>query len=77
MTLPQRIAHIIRHGMAALHPCVYGELGARGAIDDICVDLEREVALLCPDRDAKAIVEQFRARFPEVRRLVDTDISAA
>ena len=63
--------------MAALHPCVYGELGARGAIDDICIDLEREVALLCPDRDAKAIVEQFRARFPEVRRLVDTDISAA
>ena len=32
MTLPQRIAHIVRHGMAVLHPCVYGELGAAGAV---------------------------------------------
>ena len=77
MTLPQRIAHIIRHGMAALHPCVYGELGARGAVDDIAADLEKEVALLCPDRSAKEIVAAFVARLPEVRRLVETDISAA
>lgn len=77
MTLPQRIAHILKHGMAALHPCVYGELGARGAIEDICVDLKREIALLCPDRDADSIVEAFRERLPEVRRLVETDITAA
>ena len=77
MTLPQRIAHIIRHGMAALHPCVYGELGARGAVDDIAADLEKEVALLCPDRSAKEIVAAFVARLPEVRRLVETDITAA
>ena len=77
MTLPQRIAHIIRHGMAALHPCVYGELNAKGAVDDIVADLEKEVALLCPGRDAKAIVAAFRERLPEVKRLVETDITAA
>ena len=77
MTLPQRIAHILKHGMAVLHPCVYGELNSHGAIDEIAADLEREIALLCPDRDAKEIVAAFRARLPEVRRLVDTDVSAA
>ena len=77
MTLPQRIAHILKHGMAVLHPCVYGELNSHGAIDEIAADLEREIALLCPDRDAKKIVAAFRARLPEVRRLVDTDVSAA
>ena len=45
MTLPQRIAHIVRHGMAVLHPCVYGELGAAGAVGEIAADLEREIAL--------------------------------
>ena len=77
MTLPQRIAHIVKHGLAALHPCVYGELGSRGAIEDIASDLEKEIALLCPDRDAKKIVAEFKSRLPEVRRLVDTDITAA
>ena len=77
MTLPQRVAHILRHGLAALHPCVYGELGAKGAIEGIAADLEKEVALLCPDRDAKEIVSAFVARLPEVRRLVETDIDAA
>lgn len=77
MTLPQRIAHILHHGMAALHPCVYGELNSRGAIDEISADLQREVALLCPDRNAEEIVNAFRARLPEVRRLVDTDVDAA
>ena len=77
MTLPQRIAHILKHGMAALHPCVYGELGSKGAVDEIAADLEKEIALLCPDRDAGGIVRQFVARLPEVRRLVGTDIDAA
>ncbi len=77
MTLPQRTAHILKHGMAALHPCVYGELGARGAVGEIAADLEREIALLCPGRDAKAIVAEFVSRLPEVRRLVETDIEAA
>ena len=77
MTLPQRIAHVLNHGLAALHPCVYGELNARGAIGEIAADLEREIALLCPDRDAKEIVAAFTARLPEVRRLVETDVTAA
>ena len=77
MTLPQRVAHLVTHGMAFLHPCVYGELNAKGALDKIASDLEREIVLLCPDRNAKAIVADFVARLPEVRRLVDTDVQAA
>ena len=77
MTLPQRVARIVNRGMAVLHPCVYGELNAKGALDGIAAELEREIALLCPDRDAKSIVADFVARLPEIRRLVDTDVSAA
>ena len=77
MTLPQRIARILRQGLAAMHPCVYGELGAKDAISKIARDLEREVVLLCPGRDAKAIVVEFIASLPEIRRVVETDITAA
>jgi len=77
MTLPQRIAHILHHGLAALHPCVYGDLTARGAVGEIAADLEKEVALLCPSRDAKEIVAAFVAELPEVKRLVETDVQAA
>lgn len=77
MTLPQRVAHIVKHGMAFLHPCVYGELNSNGALAEISSDLEREIALLCPDRKASDVVAEFVVRLPEVRRLVDTDVSAA
>ena len=77
MTLPQRIAHILHHGLAALHPCVYGDLTARGAVGEIAADLEKEIALLCPGRDAKEIVAAFVAELPEVKRLVETDVQAA
>jgi serine O-acetyltransferase len=77
MTLPQRIAHIVNHGLAALHPCVYGDLTARGAVGEIAADLQKEIVLLCPGRDAKEIVDEFVAALPEVRRLVDTDVQAA
>jgi len=77
MTLPQRIAHIVNHGLAALHPCVYGDLTARGAVGEIAADLQKEIALLCLGRDAKAIVDDFVAALPEVRRLVETDVQAA
>ena len=77
MTLPQRIAHIVNHGLAVLHPCVYGDLTARGAVGEIAADLQKEIALLCPGRDAKEIVDEFIAALPEVRRLVDTDVQAA
>ena len=59
MTLPQRIAHIVNHGLAALHPCVYGDLTTRGAVGEIAADLQKEIVLLCPGRDAKAIVDDF------------------
>ncbi len=77
MTLPQKIARIVQRGLAALHPCVYGELGMKNAVQGIADDLQKEIALLCPDRDAQEIVAQFIAKLPEIRRLVDTDIDAA
>ena len=77
MTLPQRIEHIVSHGLAALHPCVYADLGARDQIPEIAADLEKEVALLCHGRNAKEIVDAFIARMPEVKRLVETDVQAA
>ena len=77
MTLPQRIAHIVNHGLAALHPCVYGDLTARGAVGEIAADLQKEIVLLCPGRDAKEVVDEFVAALPEVRRLVETDVQAA
>lgn len=77
MTLPQRIAHIVRHGMAVLHPCVYGELGAKGAVGEIAADLAREIALLPTERPAGEIVADFISRLPEIRRLVETDVTAA
>ena len=77
MTLPQRIAHIIRHGMAALHPCVYGELNSKNAIDEIAADLGRELSYLPLGRPSKEVVADFVARLPEVKRLVETDVTAA
>ena len=77
MTLPQRIALIVKRGLALLHPCVYGELGSKDTTREIAVELEREVAMLMPGKDAKAIVAAFLARLPEVKRLVETDVQAA
>ena len=77
MTLPQRVAHIIRHGMSVLHPCVYGELGSGRAARDLADDLRRAIALLCPGRDPDEVVGAFVARIDAVRRLVETDIDAA
>ena len=77
MTLPQRVERIVRRGLAVLHPCVYGELGALNAVRDLEADLEREVALLMTAADAKRIAEGFVAALPEVKRLVETDVVAA
>ncbi len=77
MTLPQRIAIIVKRGLAFLHPCVYGELGRHDALGQLAADLEREIAMLMPHVDARQIVETFVARLPEVRRLVETDVTAA
>ena len=77
MTLPQRIALIVKRGLALLHPCVYGELGSKDMTAEIALELEKEVAMLMPGKDAKAIVAAFMARLPEVKRLVETDVQAA
>ena len=77
MTLPQRIALIVKRGLALLHPCVYGELGSKDTTAEIASELEKEVAMLMPGKDAKAIVAAFVARLPEVKRLVATDVQAA
>ena len=77
MTLPQRIALIVKRGLALLHPCVYGELGSKDLAAEIAAELEREVAMLMPGKDAKAVVAAFVARLPEVKRLVGTDVQAA
>ena len=77
MTLPQRIALIVKRGLALLHPCVYGELGSKDTTAEIAAELEKEIAMLMPGADAKAIVAAFVARLPEVKRLVETDVQAA
>ena len=77
MTLPQRIALVVKRGLAFLHPCVYGELGTSDIQSGIADDLEREVAMLMPQSDVKGIVAKFIAALPEVRRLVESDVAAA
>ena len=77
MTLPLRIGLLVKRGLAVLHPCVYGELGASGASAALKLGLEREIALLKPGADAAALAGEFVAALPEVRRLVESDVAAA
>ena len=77
MTLPQRIALFVKRGLALLHPCVYGELGTKDTAVQMAAELEKEIGLLCPDRDASEIGAAFLARLPEVKRLVGRDVQAA
>ena len=77
MTLPQRAVAIVKRGLAILHPCVYGELGNATCRTELARALEREIALLLPQAAAKDIVEAFLARLDDVRRLVESDITAA
>ncbi len=77
MTLPQRIALIVKRALVILHPCVYGGLGSKDTTAEIASDLSREIALLMPNQDVSSLVATFLARLPEVKRLVDTDVEAA
>ena len=79
MTLPERIQSLLKRAFAALHPCLYGPMGGGESSDleALFSDLEKDVALLMPGTDAHAVIMSFRARIPEVRRLLETDISAA
>lgn len=77
MTLPQRIARVVQRGLALLHPCVYGELGAKDHLANLTSELKSEISLLCPDRDVEGIVSAFVSSLPKVRRLVESDVDAA
>ena len=79
MTLPQRVAVILKRCFAVLHPCLYGGLNGGEAVDveAIARDVEREIAFLSLDMDAKSIARKFVESLPEVHRLIDTDVAAA
>lgn len=79
MTLPQRVAILLKRCFAVLHPCLYGGLngGETGDAQTIARDLAREVACLMPHADASRVAQDFSASLPEVSRLTETDITAA
>ena len=77
MTLPQRIALIVNRCLALLHPCVYGELGKHDILNIIAADLEKELRLFPCGSPAREIVDKFIAELPEIRTLVESDVSAA
>lgn len=79
MTLPQRIAVILKRCFAVLHPCLYGGLngGEVTDTDAIVRDLTKEIAFLMQGVDAKAVAQQFADALPEVARIIDTDVTAA
>ena len=78
MTLSQRVMLITKRAMAILHPCVYDELTHAPNPLDLAVALEKELALLLPkDRNPEQIATAFLNALPEVRRLVETDVTAA
>ena len=77
MTLPQRVARSVQRGLALLHPCVYGELGSTDNLASLSTELEKDIALLCPGRNAAEIVADFVKTIPAVKKLVESDVEAA
>ena len=77
MTLPQRVARSVQRGLALLHPCVYGELGSTDNLASLSAELEKDIALLCPGRNATEIVADFVKTIPAVKKLVESDVEAA
>ena len=77
MTLPQRVARSVQRGLALLHPCVYGELGSTDNLASLSAELEKDIALLCPGRNAAEIVADFVKTIPAVKKLVESDVEAA
>ena len=77
MTLPQRVARSVQRGLALLHPCVYGELGSTDNLASLSAELEKDIALLCPGRNAAEIVADFVKTLPAVKKLVESDVEAA
>ena len=77
MTLPDRIANFVAQAMAALHPCVYGELAQGDVEKRLQTALAAELRLIASGRDAEALAAEFVAALPEVKRLVASDVEAA
>ena len=79
MTLPVRVAGVLKRCFAVLHPCLYGEIngGESSDVTSIAAILEKDISLLMPTADAHAVVSAFAATFPEIRRLTETDVLAA
>ena len=79
MTLPQRIAVILKRSFAYLHPCLYGPVGGgeTADLDAIASALRKEIEYLLPDADPSQVVDAFLQKLPEVRRILETDAQAA
>ena len=79
MTLPQRIAVVLKRSFAYLHPCLHGPVGGGETADlgAISASLRKEIEYLMPDSDPDGVVDAFIARLPEVRRMLETDTQAA
>ena len=79
MTLPQRIAVILKRSFAYLHPCLYGPVGGgeTADLDAIATALRKEMEYLLPDADPSQVVDAFLQKLPEVRRILETDAQAA
>lgn len=80
MILTARIAVIVKRFFAALYPEIYGSaMGGEvdGNLERITNDLRREIAELMPQADAEDITAKFFAQIPEIRRLLQTDVTAA
>ncbi|MBR1870552.1 MAG: serine acetyltransferase [Kiritimatiellae bacterium] len=80
MILTARIAVLTKRFLAALYPEIYGtEVGGEvdGNLKRIAKDLEREIAEMMPDEDAKAITGKFMEQIPEVAKRLKEDVQAA
>ena len=78
MTLPQRVMLITKRAMAILHPCVYDELAHVSDPIELAAALQKELELLLPKaRSAEQVTTAFLNSLGEVRRLVETDVTAA
>ena len=79
MTLPQRIAVILKRSFAYLHPCLHGPVGGGEAADlgALASALRKEIEYLLPDSDPEVVLDTFLEKLPEVRRILETDAQAA
>ena len=79
MTLPERTSAILDRCLAVLHPCLHGFTGEtpEASMNAVRAELEDIVSCLMPDADSKAVVADFIARIPSIRRTLESDVQAA